>query len=111
MEELAIAVASSGDNTIIPAQGTNRRIIIHELFLSGVGDVNGFIRSGAAGTIHFASAAIRFPFTAGGGFLLNGTGRRWTGDVNATMNLVLSGAIGVSGYVIFDTEPDVQGEG
>ena len=109
--ELAIAVSSSGDNEIIPAQGANKKIIIKELFLSGVGDVNGFIRSGAAGTVHFASASSRFPFTAGGGFMLSGTARRWTGDVNANMNLNLSAGVAVVGYVRFDIESDVQGQG
>lgn len=109
--EVSIAVSSSGDNEIIPAQGANKRIILQELFLAGAAAVNGHIMSGAAGTVHFASAADPFPFTAGGGFLLNGTGRRWTGDANANMNLNLDGAVAVVGYAIFEIESDVQGEG
>lgn len=109
--ERAIAVSTSGDNEIIPAQGANKKIIITELFLAGVAAVNGHIRSGASGTVHFASAADPFPFTAGGGFLLSGVERRWTGDANANMNLNLDGDVAVVGYVRFEVESDVQGQG
>jgi len=111
--ELAIAVASSGDNTIIPAQGANKRIVIKELFLAGAGTVNGHIKSdaGTAGTVHFASLANQFPFTSGSGFLLGNVDRRWTGDANTPMVLNLSAAIAVVGYVRFGVEPLVQGDG
>ena len=109
--ELAIAVAASGDNEIIPAQGANKKIIIKELFLAGAADVGGFIKSGAAGTVHFASVTNPFPFSAGGGFLLGGSDRRWTGDVNQNMTLNLDAAIAVVGYVRFDVESDVPGQG
>ena len=109
--EQAIAVTASGDNTIIPAQGANKRIVLKELFLAGSGSVNGFIKSGASGTVHFASATNRFPFTSGGGFLLKGTDRRWAGNVNQPMVLNLDGAVAVVGYARFDVESDVQGQG
>lgn len=109
--ELAIAVSSSGDNEIIPAQGINKKIIIKELFLAGTGAVGGFIKSGTSGTVHFASAANPFPFTSGGGFLLNGIDTRWIGDVNQNMILNLDAAVAVVGYVRFDVESDKIGEG
>lgn len=109
--EIAIAVSSSGDNDIIPAQGDNRKIVLKELFLAGRGAVGGFIRSGASGSVHFASAAAPFPFTSGGGFLLKGIDRRWTGDADQPMVLNLDGNVAVVGYARFDVEPDVQGQG
>lgn len=109
--EINIAVSVSGDNDIIPAQGNNRKIVLKELFLAGRGAVGGFIKSGASGSVHFASAAEPFPFTSGGGFLLEGTDRRWTGDANQPMVLNLDANIGVVGYARFDVEPDVQGQG
>lgn len=109
--EIAIAVSASGDNTIVPAQGANKKIIMKELFLAGRGAVGGHIKSGASGSAHFASAASRFPFTSGGGFLLKGTDRRWTGDTNQPMVLNLDDTIAVVGYARFDVESDVQGQG
>lgn len=109
--EQTIAVTASGDNTIIPAQGTNRRIVLKELFLAGLGAVSGHIKSGVSGTDHLGSAALQFPFVAGGGFFLKGNGRRWTGDANQPMVLNLSLAVGVVGHAVFDVEPAVQGSG
>lgn len=110
---IAIAVGSSGDNTIIPAQGNNKKIVLKELFLAGKGDVNGHIKSntGVNGTVHFASLAKQFPFTSGTGFVLNGIDRRWEGDENVPMVLNLSAAIDVVGYARFEVEPVVVGEG
>lgn len=113
MNFLAVAVNSNGDNIIVPAQGPNKRIVIKELFLAGLGSVSGHLKSdtGTDGSVHFASLALQFPFTLGSGFVLNGLERRWTGDTNTPMILNLSDSVGVVGHVRYDIESEVIGEG
>jgi WD40 repeat protein len=95
-----INASSSGDNTLLAAQGASNKIRIVSLFLVSAGTVNVRFESAAGGT----ALTGQMPLIANTGFVLpfNPTGWFETG-ANALLNLELSGAIGVHGsfsYVV-----------
>jgi hypothetical protein len=95
-----INASSSGDNTLLVAQGASNKIRIVSLFLVSAGTVNVRFESAAGGT----ALTGQMPLIANTGFVLpfNPTGWFETG-ANALLNLELSGAIGVHGsfsYVV-----------
>jgi hypothetical protein len=86
--------ASSGDNTLLAAQGSGNKIRVHSLYLLASGTVTVRFESGAGGTALsgqmslVANSGIVLPFSPAGWFET---------AANALLNLELSAAISVDG--------------
>jgi hypothetical protein len=89
-----ISAASSGDNTLLAAQGASNSICVTSLFLIAASAVNVRFESGAGGTALTGVMSL----AANSGFVLPYNPDGWfeTGD-NALLNLELGGAVQVSG--------------
>lgn len=92
----AISAASSGDNTIVAAQGTSNIILVHQVLLVATGAVTVRFESGAGGAALTGQMAI----AANGGFVIPFSPVGWFKTAaNTLLNLELSGATQVSGVV------------
>ena len=92
-----IDAASSGDNTLVAAVGSNK-IRVVALFLIAAGAVNARFESGAAGT----ALTGQMNLIANSGFSLPYNPAGWfeTG-VNVLLNLELSAAVSVDGSITY----------
>ncbi len=96
--KLIISGATSGDNTVLAAQGAGNSICVHSLFLIAAAAVAVRFESGAAGTALTGVMSL----AANGGFVLPYNPDGWfeTAD-NALLNMELGGAIQVSGALTY----------
>lgn len=95
---IVISAASSGDNTLLAAQGSGNKIRILQLVLIAAGTVNVRLESAASGTAMSGVMSL----VANTGFVLPFSPIGW-GDTagNALLNLELSQAIQVSGILTY----------
>lgn len=97
---LAIDAATSGDNTLLAAQGAGNKIRVHQLVLVAAGTVNVRFESGAGGT----ALSGQMNLVANTGFVLPYSPIGWFETAaNTLLNLELSAAIsvdGVCGYTV-----------
>ena len=90
----AIAASSSGDNTVVAAQGASKKIRVFSLFLVCAGAITVRFESGAGGTALTGQMAL----AANGGMVLPHNPRGWfETDYDALLNLELSSAVSVAG--------------
>lgn len=92
--------ATSGDNTIVSAQGTGNMILVHQLFLVAAAAVTIRFEGGAGGT----GLTGQMQVAANSGFVLPFSPIGWFRTAaNVLLNLELSGAVsadGVLGYSV-----------
>lgn len=89
-----IDAASSGDNTLLAAQGAGNKIRVHQLFLVSAGTVTVRFESGAGGT----ALTGQMNLVANTGFVLPYSQIGWFETAaNTLLNLELSGAVSVDG--------------
>ena len=104
IQRAAINAATSGDNTVIAAAGSGLKIKILGLVLVVTGDVDVRFESGAGGT---ALTGVISLAADGNGFVLPMAqhGSHWLETTaNALLNLELSGAVQVSGCIVYHAE-------
>jgi hypothetical protein len=103
VQRAQISAASSGDNTIVAAAaGVKTKVL--GLFLIGAGDVDVRFESGAGGT---ALTGVVSLAADGNGYVLPiaPPGYHWIETAaNAVLNLELSGAVQVSGSIVYYQE-------
>lgn len=93
-----IDVASSGDNTIVSAQGASNKIRVYAAFLVAAGTVNVRFESGASGT----ALTGQMTLAANTGFVLPFNPLGWFETAaNTLLNLELSGATSVDGCLTY----------
>ena len=91
-----IDAASSGDNTIVAAQGSGNMIRVHQAFLVAAGTVTARFESGASGT----ALSGQMNLVANTGFVLPFSPMGWaTTAANTLLNLELSAAVSVDGII------------
>lgn len=91
---VAIAAASSGDNTLLAAQGSGNIIVVHQVLLVAASAVTVRFESGAGGTALTGQMAI----AANQGFVLPFSPIGWFRTAaNALLNLELSSAVSCAG--------------
>lgn len=91
---VAIDAATSGDNTLLAAQGSGNKIRVHQLFLVSAGTVNVRFESAAGGT----ALTGQMNLVANTGFVLPYSPIGWFETAaNALLNLELSAAVSVDG--------------
>jgi hypothetical protein len=91
---LVIDAATSGDNTLLAAQGAGNKIRVHQLFLVAAGTVNVRFESGAGGT----ALSGQMNLVANTGFVLPFSPTGWFDtDANTLLNMELSAAVSVDG--------------
>lgn len=103
MSRAAINAASSGDNTLVAAV-TGQQIKVLGLIMVASGDVDVRLESGAGGT---ALTGVISLAADGNGFVLPiaPPGYHWVETAaGALLNLELSGAVQVSGCLVYHTE-------
>lgn len=89
-----IDAATSGDNTLLAAQGAGNKIRVHQLFLVAAGSVNVRFESGAGGT----AKSGQMNLVANTGFVLPYSPIGWFETAaNELLNLELSAAVSVDG--------------
>jgi hypothetical protein len=94
----AIDAATSGDNTLVAAQGAGNKIRVTSLFLVAAGAVTARFESGAGGT----ALTGQMNLAANGGFVLPHNPNGWFETAaNALLNLELSGAVSVDGSLSY----------
>jgi hypothetical protein len=94
----AIDAASSGDNTLVAAQGSGNKIRVYSIFLLSAGAVNVRFESGASGT----ALTGQMNLAANGGFVLPFNPLGWFETAaNTLLNLELSGATSVDGCLTY----------
>lgn len=94
----AIDAASSGDNTVVAAQGASNKIRVLSLFLVSSGTVNVRFESGAGGT----ALTGQMNLVANSGFVLPFNPAGWFETAaNTLLNLELSGAVSVDGCLTY----------
>ena len=94
----SIDVASSGDNTIVTAQGASNKIRVHQLFLVSAGTVTARFESGAGGTALTGQMSL----VANTGFVLPFSPIGWFETAaNTLLNLELSAAVSVDGSLAY----------
>lgn len=96
---VGIVSASSGDNTVIAAQGANKKIYVFAWNISFSGTVNAKFTDGAAGTL--LSGLYYGIVNAGGGNAVTPPSYLWVGSANTALVLNLSGATAVGGSVSY----------
>jgi hypothetical protein len=95
---VAIDAASSGDNTLVAAQGTSNIILVHQVFLVASAAVTVRFESGAAGT----ALTGQIQLAANQGFVLPFSPVGWFKTAaNTLLNLELSGATSVDGSLAY----------
>ena len=94
----AISAASSGDNTLLAAQGAGNKIRVHSAYLIAAGAVTVRFESGAGGTALSGVMSL----AANAGFVLPHNEAGWFETAaNALLNLELGGAVQVSGGLTY----------
>lgn len=90
--------ATSGNNTIIAAQGAGKRIAVYSVIVMSDGTVDVRFEDGAGGTAFTGQMPLqeREGFTYNGGLI-----PLWVGSANTLLNLELSAAIRVHGHVSY----------
>ena len=89
-----IDAATSGNNTLLSAQGSGNKIRVHALYLVAAGTVNARFESGADGT----ALSGQMNLVANTGFVLPYNPLGWFETAgNALLNLELSAAVSVDG--------------
>jgi len=97
---IAVSAASSGDNTLLAAQGAGVKIRVLGILLVAASAVNVRLESGAGGT---AMTGV-IPLEANTGFVLPFADFGWGSTAaNALLNLELSAAVQVSGVLLYRT--------
>lgn len=97
-KSVSVQAASSGNNTIVPAVTLNK-ILVKGCVLIATGAVTITFQDGTTGGL--LTGAI--DLVAGGGFVLPYSEKGWfMTSKNTLLNLVLSGAVKVSGVLIYD---------
>lgn len=92
----AVDVATSGDNTLVAAQGASNIILVHQVFLVAAGAVTVRFESGAGGT----ALTGQIQLVANQGFVLPFSPVGWFKTAADTLlNLELSGAVSVDGVL------------
>ena len=95
---VAVAAASSGDNTIVAAAGASNKIRVLAVQLISNGTVNAKWQSGAAGTDLTGLAYL----VANSGYVLPYNPVGWFETAaNTLLNLNLSGAVAVGGSIVY----------
>lgn len=95
---LAIDAATSGDNTLLAAQGAGNKIRVHQLVLVAAGTVNVRFESGAGGT----ALSGQMNLVANTGFVLPYSPIGWFETAaNTLLNLELSAAVSVDGVCAY----------
>lgn len=95
---VAIDAASSGDNTLLAAQGASNKIRVYALYLVSAGTVNVRFESGASGT----ALSGQMNLVANTGFVLPYNPLGWFETAaNTLLNLELSGAVSVDGGFVY----------
>lgn len=93
---LVIDAATSGDNTLLAAQGSGNKIRVHQLMLVAAGTVTVRFESGAGGT----ALSGQMNLVANTGFVLPFSPTGWFETAaNALLNLELSAAVSVDGVL------------
>lgn len=101
VKRAAIAVASSGDNTLVAAV-SGKRIRVLAIFVLAAAAVNLYFTSAAAGTVIFGGSTNKINLAANGGFVLSEAPDGWFETVaGEALVLNLSGAVAVSGGLIY----------
>lgn len=101
----SISSASSGDNTIVAAVGAGYKIKVLGMVLIASGNVDVRLEDGASGT---ALTGVMSLAADGNGFVLPVApiGHHWLEtSANTLLNLELSDAVQVSGFIIYTTGP------
>lgn len=96
---VGITASSSGDNTLIAAQGVGKKIYVFAWNISFSGTVNAKFTDGAAGTL--LSGLYYGIVNAGGGNAVPPPYYLWAGTANTALVLNLSGATAVGGSVSY----------
>lgn len=95
---LAIDAATSGDNTLLAAQGAGNKIRVHQLFLVAAGTTTVRFESGAGGT----ALTGQMNLVANTGFVLPYSPVGWFETAaNTLLNLELSAAVSVDGNCVY----------
>lgn len=90
--------ATSGDNTIVAAQGSGNIILVHQVFLVAAGAVTIRFESGASGT----ALTGQMQLAANSGFVLPFSPVGWFKTAaNTLLNLELSSATSVDGVIAY----------
>ncbi len=98
---VAVAAASSGDNTLVAAV-VGKRILVLNCVLIAAGAVNVRFENGASGT----ALSGRMNLTTNSGFTAPFSEIGWTKtSVNTLLNLELSGAVNVDGWLVYAEIP------
>lgn len=94
----SVSAASSGNNTILAAQGASNIILVHQCILVASGAVTIKFQSGAGGTDLTGAMSI----AANGGFVLPFSPVGWFKTAaNTLLNLSLGGAVAVNGVFTY----------
>ena len=98
----AIAAAGAGDNSLVAAV-VGKKIRVLNLFLLAAGAVNVYFTSAAGGTVIFGGSTNKITLAANGGFVLPFSPVGWfeNSAVNQALVLNLSGAVAVSGGLVY----------
>lgn len=95
---VAVDVATSGDNTLVAAQGASNKIRVYACILVAAAAVTVRFESGAGGT----ALTGQMQLAANSGFVLPFNPLGWFETAaNALLNLELSGAISVDGSLVY----------
>ena len=98
MAQKLIDAASSGDNTIIAAAGTNKKIRVHAWAVTAAGALTVRWESGASGT----ALTGQMTLATGTPFVSGWCEEGWFETAaDELLNLELSGATSVDGYLIY----------
>lgn len=95
----AISGATNGNNTLVAAQGAGLKILVHSMFLVAAAAVSVKFQSAAGGT----DLTGAMPLAANSGFSLgfSQAGHFAPTAANALLNMVLNGAVQVSGALCY----------
>lgn len=92
----AVDVATSGDNTLVSAQGASNKIRVHQVTLVAAAAVTVRFESGAGGT----ALTGQMQLAANSGFVMSFSPMGWFETAaNTLLNLELSGAVSVDGVI------------
>lgn len=95
---LAVAAGSSGNNTLLAAQGASNKIKVHQAILVANADVVVRFQSGAGGTALTGQMSL----AAKSGFVLPFSPVGWfVTAANTLLNLELGGTVGVNGVLLY----------
>ena len=94
----AISGVTSGNNTLVAAQGAGKKIRVISISVIAAGDVDFRLEDGAGGTALTGVMSL----AANGGFAWGYNPAGWTeGTANTLLNMELGGAVQVSGCITY----------